>query len=404
MRQRAPASVLVALALVAAGCGGGDGREGAGTGTGATTTPQPAAQTAPTRTDVITPSGGEAPGRFDARAIYDREAQGVVTVISVFDRKGLESLLGGDDEQAGLGSGFVVSDDGEIATNAHVVTTGDGDDIERADKVFVQFRDRNQVRARIVGVDPNADVALLRVEPDGLDLRPLPLASPDSVEVGEPVAAIGSPYGERQSLSVGVVSAVNRSIESLTGFAIGDAIQTDAAINHGNSGGPLLDAQGRVLGINSQIRSRSGEGTGVGFAVDAGTVRHSLDELRVDGTVEYAYLGVSTRTVYPQLAERFDLGTDAGAWVQDVTDDGPARDAGLRGSSGEAEGFQAQRYRLGGDVIVGLAGRRVVENTDLGRILADHRPGQTVEVRVLRDGKERTVRVKLGKRPAATSP
>jgi S1-C subfamily serine protease len=386
MRRTLAAGAVLA---VIAGCGGGSGG-------GATQTVTQRA----THVDVI-PGAGDA--RFDARRIYDREAQGVVTVISVFSRDGLTSLFGGD-KSAGLGSGFVVSDGGEVATNAHVVTQGEGRDLQRADHVYVQFRDRNQVPARIVGVDPNADVALLRVDPDGLDLRPLPLANPDSVQVGEPVAAIGSPYGERQSLSVGVVSAVDRSIESLTGFAIGGAIQTDAAINHGNSGGPLLDGHGRVLGINSQIRSATGEGTGVGFAVDSGTVRHSLQALRDDHTVDYAYLGVATRSVYPQLADHFDLGTDGGAWVQSVTSGGPAAKAGLHGGTRSPETFQAQRYRSGGDVIVALAGRKVTEDADLARILIGHQPGQRVRVALRRDGAPRTVTVRLGRRPATTSP
>jgi len=212
------------------------------------------------------------------------------------------------------------------------------------------------------------------------------------------VAAIGSPFGEPQSLSVGVVSATGRSIDSLTGFSISGAIQTDAAINKGNSGGPLLDAAGRVLGINSQIRSSSGSGSGVGFAVAVDTVKNSLDALRRDGTVKYAYIGVSTADVYPQLARRFKLGTDHGAWVQQVVGGGPADDAGLQAGHGQAR-FQAENYRPGGDVITAVAGRDVRGADDLGTILQGFRPGQSVELRVLRDGKQRTVRVRLAERP-----
>src|SRR3712207_2866688 len=158
--------------------------------------------------------------------------------------------------------------------------------------------------------------------------------------------SIGSPYGEPQSLSVGVISGLDRSIESLTGFAIAGAIQTDAAINRGNSGGPLVDARGEVLGINSQIRSSGGGSEGVGFAVPVDTVRRVLDELRRDGEVEYSFLGVSTTAVYPQLAERFGLPVRTGAWVQDVTTGGPAARAGLRAGS-EEERFQAQDFRVG---------------------------------------------------------
>ena len=156
------------------------------------------------------------------------------------------------------------------------MTTGQGDGLKRAKEVYVQFADGNQVDATIVGVDPDSDVALLRIDPAGLTLRPLPLGSSGALKVGAPVVAIGSPYGEPQSLSVGVISGLDRSIDSLTGFSIDGAIQTDAAINRGNSGGPLVDARGRVLGINSQIRSTGGGGEGVGFAVPVDTVRRAL--------------------------------------------------------------------------------------------------------------------------------
>jgi 2-alkenal reductase len=212
------------------------------------------------------------------------------------------------------------------------------------------------------------------------------------------VAAIGSPFGEPQSLSVGVVSATGRSIDSLTGFSIAGAIQTDAAINKGNSGGPLLDGQGRVLGINSQIRSSSGSGSGVGFAVAVDLVKHSLDQLRHDGTVRYAYIGVSTADVYPQLAARFKLGTDHGAWVQQVVSGGPAARAGLAAGHGQVA-FQAESYRTGGDVIVSVAGHPVTGSDDLSTILQDYRPGQTVDVKVVRGGKQRDVRVRLAERP-----
>ena len=196
-----------------------------------------------------------------------------------------------DGGEGGQGSGFVLDDEGYIATNAHVVTKED-DNSARAERVFVQFPDGNRVPAEIVGHDPNADVALLKVEPSGLELTPLRLGRSAGLQVGEPVAAIGSPFGEEQSLSVGVVSALDRNIQSLTRFGIGDAIQTDAAINPGNSGGPLLDAHGRVIGINAQIKSQSGGGEGVGFAIPVDAVRRSLAELREDGRVEYGYLGV----------------------------------------------------------------------------------------------------------------
>jgi S1-C subfamily serine protease len=369
--------VLAVLAVALSACGGDD--EGAKT-------------TTALRTTTVVAPAQQAGGGFDPHRIYAEEAQGVVTVISLTSQGG------------GQGSGFVVSDQGEILTNAHVVTEGEGGGLRRANQVFVQFVDRNEVEAKIVGVDPNGDVALLKVDPDGLKMRPLPLAELEDVQVGEPVAAIGSPYGEVQSLSVGVVSALHRSIQSLTGFAITDAIQTDAAINSGNSGGPLLDGEGRVIGINSQIKSSSGAGSGVGFAVSSDTVRRSYTDLRRDGQVEYAYLGVSTVPVYPQLAERFDLGVDSGAWVQSVVGDGPADRAGIRGGHGPPVRFQARPYRRGGDVIVAIDGTPIRRDTDVARLLEPHRPGDEVKVELRRDGAERTVTVTLGKRPAAPGP
>jgi S1-C subfamily serine protease len=343
-----------------------------------------------TRVEVLRESG-ETDG-FDPEGIYRRDAPGVVTILST----GLRSEDGGSG--AGQGSGFVLNARGEVATNAHVVTTGEGSAIRRAESVFVRFRDRNQVPARIVGFDPFSDVALLRIEPAGLRLRPLPLGSTEDLVVGSPVAAIGSPFGEEQSLSIGVISALDRSIESLTGFSTTGAIQTDAAINRGNSGGPLLDARGRVLGINAQIRTATGAGSGVGFAVPVDTVRRSLDQLRRDGRVRYGYLGVATAPVYPQLAERFDLGVESGAWVQEVTEDGPADDAGLR--DGDArESFQGRDYATGGDVVTAVEGRRVRRDDDLADALLAYPPGRRVRLDVLRDGKQTSVQVELGERP-----
>jgi S1-C subfamily serine protease len=380
------ASLLIGLLLLA-GCGGGGDDK-----------PSPAAdkpKTETTRVEVIQSSGD---GGFDPKAIYKSESPGVVTVISLFSSGGLSSVLGGDDGGGGVGSGFVLNGDGEIATNAHVVTSGEGEAIKRARNVYVEFSDGNTVPAKILGADPNADVALLKIDPEGLNLRPLPLGDSVHVEVGEPVAAIGSPFGERQSLSVGVISAVDRSIESLTSFRISGALQTDAAINPGNSGGPLVNGDGRVIGINQQIKTTSGGGEGVGFAVPIDAVKRSLGMLRETGRADYAYLGVSSVELYPQLVDRFKLDVDKGAWVQSVTGSSPAERAGVRGGSGSVT-FQAQAYATGGDVITKVEGDPVEDSAELADRIAQHKPGDEVTLEVHRNGDTRLIKVKLGERP-----
>jgi S1-C subfamily serine protease len=379
---------LLALAAVAlvAGCGGGDKKDaGSSAGSDRTTT----------RVEVVEQAGRD--GGFNPRAIYQREAPGVVTVLSLFGSGGLGSVLGGD-EEGGVGSGFVLAGNGEIVTNAHVVTTGEPPSIRRAHEVYVQFADHNRVKAQILGDDPDADVALLKVDTDGLTLRPLPLGESSKVQVGTPVAAIGSPFGEDQSLSIGVVSAIDRSIQSLTSFQIPGAIQTDAAINPGNSGGPLVDEDGRVIGINQQIKSRSGGGEGVGFAVPIDVVKRSVAQLRRDGKARYAYIGIQTVALYPQVVERFDLPVKQGAWVQAVSPGGPAEKAGLHGGSERAT-FQAEEFRTGGDIVTKVDGKPVRDPDDLAATIAAIDPGSKVKVEVWRDGKRQDVSVKLGERP-----
>ncbi len=392
MTRHARPTLLAAAALCLAGCG----RSGDDAAPDATSGSQTRTRTVERTTRVEIVKRLDADGRpvgreaFDPADIYERESPGIVTVLAT----GLSGGGGG----AGLGSGFVVSAEGEVATNAHVVTSGEGKAIKRARRVYVKFADGNQVRAQVTGFDPFADVALLKVDPEGLALRPLPLGSTKDLVVGAPVAAIGSPFGEEQSLSIGVISATGRSIRSLTGFSTSGAIQTDAAINRGNSGGPLLAADGTVLGINSQIRTESGDGTGVGFAVGVDTVERSLDQLRATGRARYAYLGISSSAIYPQLVEKFDLGARSGAWVQTVTESSPADEAGIRAGD-EREVFQDQPYQTGGDVIVAVDGTRIREEDDLSDALAAKKPGDTSELTVLRDGKRKVVAVELGERP-----
>ena len=348
-----------------------------------------------TRVEVVEDVDGKGNG-LNPALLYKRLAPGVVTVISIFGEEESAEPGGGE---GGLGSGFVLDDKGYVATNAHVVTTGEGSELKRADEVYVEFADGNRVDAEIIGDDPNSDVALLKLDPGGLSLTPLRLGKSSSLQVGAPVAAIGSPFGEQQSLSIGVISAIDRDIESLTAFAIGNAIQTDAAINRGNSGGPLLDARGRVIGINSQIKSTSGGGEGVGFAVPVNTVSRSLGQLRDKGTVDYGYLGVTSQQLYPQLAERLDVDADTGALVADVEPDSPADDAGLESGDDKID-FQGQReIPENGDVIVSVDGDPLDNANNLGDLISLKSPGDKVRLEVFRDGKSRTVTVTLEERP-----
>jgi S1-C subfamily serine protease len=375
-RSRRWGLALAALVATVAigGCGGGGGSEANQTTTVTEAAPRVAVQTAE--------------HGFDAARVYREASPGVVTIRSVFGGSG-----GGAE-----GSGFVLDADGHIVTNAHVVTDESSGARRAAKEVFIEFSDRNVVPATIVGFDPFADVALLEIKPDGFELHPLKLGDDSALVVGQPVAAIGSPFGEQQSLSVGVVSATDRSVESLTKFQIAGAIQTDASINPGNSGGPLLDAGARVLGINEQIETDSGSNSGVGFAVPISAIKRSVAQLEEKGEAEYAYIGVATQALYPQLADKLGLDADHGALLSEVVPGGPADKAGLKGSDGKIT-FQATPYETGGDLILAIEGHPVVQPDDLARYIAAHQPGETVRLEILRDDKREEIDVTLGKRP-----
>jgi S1-C subfamily serine protease len=384
--MRRALAVTAALGVLA-GCGGGGGTSSSSTAatTAARTQTQTQTQTAAASSAATTSGDG-----FDPQAIYDREAPGVVTVIAQSD--------GG----AALGSGFVIDSAGYVATNAHVVTSQQSG--AKAKQVYVQFSDGNELSASIVGTDLDSDVALLKIDPSGLrgpgaKLVALGFGSTSGIQVGDPVAAIGSPFGEPQSLSVGVVSALHRDIESLTNFPIGNAIQTDAAINHGNSGGPLLEGSGKVIGINSQIRSSSGGGEGVGFAIPVETVKRSVDQLRAQGHVDYAYLGVSSAPLYPQLAEHLGLKETTGALIDQVVPGGPGDKAGLRGATSHTTFQGVPRIPVGSDLIVAVDGHKLTQTDDLADLIGVHHPGDTAQLTIVRDGRQRTLSVKLGNRP-----
>ena len=320
--------------------------------------------------------------------IYRAEGPGVAFI----QAEGVsESSVFGQEEGTATGSGFVVDEDGTIVTNAHVV---DG-----ADEVTVSFEEGgDSIDAEVKGVDPDTDLAVLKIDPSEVeDLTVLPLGDSSELQVGDPVVAIGNPFGLQRTVTTGIVSALQRQIDAPSGFDISNVIQTDASINPGNSGGPLLDSQGRVIGINSQIATGGGQGSvGIGFAVPVNTVKDLLPQLRQGKEIERAYLGVRMATVNEDLASEADLPVDSGALVETVEDDTPAAEAGLRGS--EIDELSGDLTRAG-DIIVGINGEPVKSADDVVSAVAGMQPGDTAELEIYRGDDKRTVKVELGERP-----
>ena len=328
---------------------------------------------------------------FSPRQIYAARSPGVVTVFAIYDD---------GEAQESQGSGFVVSENGYVLTSAHVVTdlAGSGRASE-ADRIYVAFRDGDRIDAELVGWDGYDDVALLRVDPQAHALQPVPLGDSSRVRAGDPVAAMGSPFGNDDSIAVGVVSAIRRSIDSLVSiYRVVDAIQIDAPITHGNSGGPLFDARGRVIGINAQIRSESGNAEGVGFAIPINAAKRSMAQLIATGQVVYAYLGVTTETLTPTLARHLGYDASRGAIVAAVRDGSPADKAGLEGGD-ERETFNGLEVTRGGDVIIAVGAQPARSADDVVRAVSARLPGQTIALTILRDGERKVVRIRLGARP-----
>jgi len=333
-----------------------------------------------------------AEGRRTVNAIYREEGRGVVSVEAEGVSAESESPFGLPEEGGtASGSGFVVDEDGTILTNAHVV--------EGADQVRVRFgEDGDAVDAEVAGEDADSDLAVLKVDPEGLDLVALPLGDSASSRVGDPVVAIGNPFGVGRTVTTGIVSAIDRQIEAPSGFAIDNALQTDASINPGNSGGPLLDAQGRVIGINSQIATggSGGGSVGVGFAVPVDTAKNLLPELRRGEEIERAYLGIEMADVTEDIASELELPVEDGALIQSVEPGTAAADAGLRGGRPTADGILA-----GGDLLTEVDGEPVEAPADVAAAIADDGPGDEVDVTYFRGENERSTTVTLGERPAS---
>jgi S1-C subfamily serine protease len=335
-------------------------------------------------------------GGFSPARIYAQRLSGVVTVFA------FSGPSNAPFSSASQGSGFVVSARGVILTNSHVITNaGDAPgatSVKPAREVFVEFSDGDRVPARVIGWDVFDDVGVLQVDAGEHPVTPVPLGDSSRVVVGEPVAAIGSPFGNTDSLSVGVVSAT-RSIASLTSkYEVVDAIQTDAPINHGNSGGPLFDARGRVIGINAQIRG-NGNAAGVGFAVPINAARRSLSQLLAHGRVAYAYVGIGTDDLTPGIARRYGFRVLHGALVDNVETGSAADRAGLRAGHITAS-YAGTQVKLGGDVIVAIDGIPVRGAGDVVRIVSERLdPGQVARFTIYRGAKKLVVPVRLDERP-----
>ena len=336
-------------------------------------------------------------GAMTPREIYRRDSKGVVSITADVERKG-SNIFGAPESQGGKssGSGFVIDKQGTILTNAHVV---DG-----AKKVSVRFSNDKTADAKVLGADRSSDIAVLQIDPDGLDLTALPLASAKDVKVGDPVVAIGDPFGRAFSLTTGVVSAKQRSIEGLNGFAINDVIQTDAAINPGNSGGPLIDSAGEVIGINSQIANGGGDrgNDGIAFAVPIDIARKLLPGLR-KGTVDTGYLGITSLSITPEL-EALNLPVNKGVLVETVQPASPAAKAGIKGGTVPAK-LESQSLKIGGDIIEKIDGRPMLTSLALSTYVGSKKVGDQIEIQLLRGGKEtKTVTATLGRRPQQIVP
>ncbi|HEY3434114.1 MAG TPA: trypsin-like peptidase domain-containing protein, partial [Solirubrobacterales bacterium] len=294
------------------------------------------------------------------------------------------------------GSGFVIDEEGHVITNNHVV--------EGAGSVSVKLGDSEKsYDAEIVGTDPGTDIALLKVDAPADEFHPLRLGSSSDMEVGDPVVAIGNPFGLDRTVTSGIVSALQRNIQAPNGFSISHVIQTDAAINPGNSGGPLINAEGAVIGINAQIATGGGGNgnVGIGFAIPIDTVRANLEQLKETGEVDHAFIGIAGGTVTPELAKALNLPVEEGVIVQTVVKDGPADKAGLEAGSTSAT-IDGEEVRLGGDIITEVDGKKVKSMEQMIEIVQESQPGDELKLTILRGDQEKTADVTLGTQPQSS--
>jgi S1-C subfamily serine protease len=331
--------------------------------------------------------------------IYKSDGGGVAFIESQIEPTETESFspFGEVEPESGggtaTGSGFVIDGEGHILTNNHVV--------EGASKVTVKLGDSEKTyEAEVVGADPGTDIALLKVDAPDDEIHPLSLGHSSEAEVGDPVVAIGNPFGLDRTVTSGIVSALQRQIEAPNGFAISHVIQTDAAINPGNSGGPLINAAGEVIGINAQIATGGGGNgnVGIGFAIPIDTVRAEIEQLKTKGEVEHAFIGISGGTVTPELAKAVNLPVEEGVIVQSVVKDGPADKAGIE-AGGTSATINGEEVRLGGDIITEVDGKKLKSMDELVEIIQSSKPGDELTLTIIRGGDEKTADVTLGTQP-----
>jgi S1-C subfamily serine protease len=385
MQPRTTRTATIAAALVVAA--------GIGAGGGAATYAALSDEGAGTRTVISSPTTAESPQpaastseSMSVSEIYEQTYKSVVEITSISS----QSTPFGQEEQArGQGSGFVYDAEGHIVTNQHVV---DG-----AETVSVRFWDGSTYDGTVVGSDPSTDLAVIKVEAPANVLEPLALGKSDDLTVGETVVALGSPFGLEGTVTSGIVSALHRQMTAPNNFTINDSIQTDAAINHGNSGGPLVNGAGDVVGVNAQIESESGGSDGIGFAIPSKTVESIVPQIIADGSVEHAYLGVGVAEISQSVAD--ELGIPAGVELTDVREGGPAAEAGLEAATGSAT-VDGQSFPTGGDVITSVDGKAIKTGAELQNAVDAKRPGDSISITYTRDGQSHTVEITLGTRPA----
>jgi S1-C subfamily serine protease len=360
---------------------------------GGTTTTVAAPMTAP-----VSSSSDGAADSNTVNQIYRQDGDGVAFISSEVPAEEAQSLspFGEPESEGGgtaTGSGFVIDDEGHVLTNNHVV--------EGASKITVKLGDSETAHtAEVVGADPATDVALLKVDAPADQLHPLTLGKSEQMEVGDPVVAIGNPFGLDRTVTSGIVSALQREIQAPNGFSITNVIQTDAAINPGNSGGPLINGAGEVIGINSQIETGGGSNgnVGIGFAIPIDTVKAEIDQLMSTGEVEHAFLGISGLSITPELAQAINLSVKEGVLVQEVVKDGPSDKAGIEAGTTTAT-IGGAEITLGGDIVTEIDGKKVRAMEEIVAIVNEAEPGDSLDLTLLRDGSVKKATVTLADRP-----